>query len=551
VSTEKLPKIDTLIVGAGSAGLCAALKLKNLKPDQNICVIDKAASAGNHNLSGAAVEKNSILELLDSIGPKGKETIDKYQLLSSDVGKDQVFMFMNSKFKISMKPLIKMANFFGLGPGKMQHKGDCLLSVSKLSKCLSEIAIENGIEVIYGFSVKDIIFEQGKASGVILVEQGLDKDRNKQPNYIPEEKIHAERIILCEGCDGLVTKSFISKAGLKRKRTQLYSVGIKEIIKVSDQQYKAFGENTSVHAMGYPIWIPFKGPAMFGGGVMYSMGDNMIAVIMITALDWKECDFNPQDALEHFKHTEFASRYISGGQIIEAGAKMIPEGGWLAVPRDPQTNAIGKANVIIAGDSAGFVNMQKIKGVHLAIKSGLLAAEAIAESETVEKTAEKYTYLIDNSLVAKELKAAENYRQTIAKFGMLAGLPLSALAPILPRWKIEPDYLATETKRYKLKINKEFDKDTFTSLASTAHREDQPSHLLVLNSQPCLECKEKFDSPCITFCPAGVYERINGTLKAANPSNCLHCKTCQRKCPYDNIRWTVPEGGGGPKYINM
>ena len=551
MSTEKQKKIDTLIIGAGSAGLSAALRLKNLKPDQTICVIDKAASAGNHNLSGAAIEKSSLHELLDSICPDWNKSIADGQLLSREVDKDLVYMFLSSKFKVNMKPFIDLAKLFGLGPGQMQHKGDYLLSVSKLSKWLSDIAIEKGIEVIYGFSVKDIIFDEGKASGVILAEQGLDKDRNKQPNYVPEEKVYADQIILCEGCDGLVTESFIKKAGLKRKTNQLYSIGVKEIIKVSDQQYEDFGHNTSVHAMGYPIWMPLKGPAMFGGGVLYAMGNNNIAVGMITALDWKECDFNPQDALEHFKRTKFVSQYIDGGKVVEAGAKMIPEGGWLAVPRDPETNSIGKANVIIAGDSAGFVNMQKIKGVHNAIKSGLLAAQAIAETKSTNKIAVKYTELIDNSSIARELKPAENYRQTIAKFGLEIGLPLSAIAPILPRWKIEPDYEAMKTKKYKLKSNKEFDKDTFTSLASTIHREEQPSHLLILDSSPCLECKEKFGSPCITFCPAGVYEEITGTLKAANPSNCLHCKTCQRKCPYDNIRWTVPEGSGGPKYINM
>ena len=549
-NTTQPKRIDTLIVGAGASGLATAIRLKTLQPESVVCVIDKAAAAGNHNLSGAAMEANCLNDLLDGIAdwqssPQAKE------ILSRKVNKDLVYMFVGKRFKVNMSPFISLARLFGLGQGKMQHKGDLLVSVSRISQWLCEIATGIGVEVLYGFGVKELLFEGEKIAGVIIAAQGLDSSGKAQPNYRPPEKVYADNIVLSEGCDGLATEAFVQKANLLRQANQLYSVGIKEVIKVSKEQYAAFGEATSLHAMGYPLWQPPFDRGIFGGGVMYSMGNEHIAVLMIASLDWQMCDFNPQDALTHFKNTEFVSRFIEGGKVVEAGAKMIPEGGYFALPRCQKTGSIGKDNVIITGDAAGFVDMQKIKGLHNAIYSGIFAAEAIAKAPCPSDAAAIYTSLIEQSSVAKELKQAANYRQTIAKFGMTIGLPLSAISKLLPRWKIEPDYKTTKQKKYRLKGNKEYDKTTFASLSGTSHREMQPCHLKIEDGKKCIDCEEKFGSPCITFCPAGVYEKIAGTLKPANFSNCLHCKTCQRKCPFDNIRWTQPEGAGGTKYQNM
>jgi electron-transferring-flavoprotein dehydrogenase len=232
---------------------------------------------------------------------------------------------------------------------------------------------------------------------------------------------------------------------------------------------------------------------------------------------------------------------------------MIPEGGWYAVPRDPESRSIGKGNVMILGDSAGFVNMLKIKGLHNAIDSGIQAAKAIvATLDKPNAAAQRYTENVEQSNIAKEMKIAKNFRQTVAKFGPLQGMPLSVLGGSLPKFHVEKDYEAMTTAPYRLKPNQSFDKDTFTAVAATAHREEQPSHLTILDPAICTtKCLPVFHAPCITFCPAGVYEAIHGQPKPANPSNCLHCKTCQRKCPFDNIRWTAPEGGGGPRYKRM
>jgi len=350
-----------------------------------------------------------------------------------------------------------------------------------------------------------------------------------------------------------VTERFIEKAGLQRENPQLYSVGVKELIKVSPEQFNEFTAGRVVHAMGYPIWTPIIGPGMFGGGIIYAGAQDHLSVGMIVGADWKYCNFNVQDALTNFKQHRFVRKFIEGGTVVEAGAKMIPEGGFYAIPRDPQTGNIGKSNVIILGDSAGFVNMLKIKGLHNAIDSGMQAAKAIAETlDEPELAASRYTGLIGRSNIAKEMKSARNFRQTVARFGPLQGMPLSVLGGLLPNFKTERDYQAMTIAGYRLKPDQEFDKDTFTAMAATEHREEQPSHLKILDSDVCrTKCTPVFNSPCITFCPAGVYETIHNEVKPANPSNCLHCKTCQRKCPFDNIRWTVPEGGGGPRYKRM
>jgi electron-transferring-flavoprotein dehydrogenase len=208
---------------------------------------------------------------------------------------------------------------------------------------------------------------------------------------------------------------------------------------------------------------------------------------------------------------------------------------------------------MLLGDSAGFVNMCKIKGLHNAIESGIAAAGAIAEALDIPKgLARIYTKRLEDAGVLKEMASAKNFRQTVAKFGPLQGMPLSVLGGLLPKFNIEPDYKEMTTAKYRLRPSVKYDKDTFTAVAATEHREEEPCHLLIGDEKICKQtCLEKYGAPCITFCPAGVYESIHGQPKPANPSNCLHCKTCQRKCPFDNIRWTVPEPTGGPKYKTM
>ena len=548
-------RTTVLIVGAGPAGLAAAIQLKTQKPELDVCVVEKSADLGNHNLSGAVLEPEPLHSLLDSAAPGWKEADIAKEVLANIIDKDDIMFLLGKKLSFNIFFAIHLAKMFRLGFGQMIHKSDYCVSISKLTKWLGQIAKELGAEILTGFAVQDIILDNasGKASEVKLIDQGLDKEGHKQPNYVEGETINADFIVLAEGCDGLVTEKFIEKANLKRQSPQLYSVGVKELIKVSPEQYNKFTKGRVVHAMGYPIWTPVIGPGMFGGGIMYAGAQDHLSVGMIVGADWKYCDFNVQDALTNFKNHSFVKKFIDGGEVVEAGAKMIPEGGYYAIPREPETGNIGKANVMILGDSAGFVNMLKIKGLHNAIDSGIQAAKAIAQSfDNPEKAASVYTELVENSNIDKEMKSAKNFRQTVAKFGPLQGMPISILGGLLPKFNVEKDYEAMTIAKYRLKPRQNFDKDTFTAMAATEHREEEPSHLTILDPEVCkTRCTPLYNSPCITFCPAGVYETINDEVKPANPSNCLHCKTCQRKCPFDNIRWTVPEGGGGPRYKRM
>jgi len=547
--------VSVLIVGAGPAGLAAAIQLKALRPETDVCVIEKGAELGNHNLSGAVLEAEPLHTLLNSAVPGWRDSDTAKDVLASKIDKDNIMFFLGKKVSFNIFFAVKLAKILGLGFGQMIHKGDYSVSISKLTKWLDRLAKELGVEVLTGFAAEDIILDESNnmATGVKLVDQGLDREGNKQPNFAEGEIINTSFVVLAEGCDGLLTEKFIEEAGLQRQSPQLYSVGVKELIKVSSEQYNKFSSGRVVHALGYPLWTPILGPGMFGGGIVYAGVQDHLSVGVIVGLDWKYCDFNPQDALTNFKEHKFVKRFIEGGTVVEAGAKMIPEGGYYAIPRDLVTGAIGKGNVMILGDGAGFVNMLKIKGLHNAIDSGMQAAKAIAETlDNPDRAALRYTELIEQSNVAREMKSAVNFRQAIVKFGPLQGMPLSVFGGLLPKFKVEKDYEAMTPTRYRLKSSLEFDKDTFTAMAATEHREEQPSHLTILDSAICkTECTPRFGSPCITFCPAGVYETVKGEVKSANPSNCLHCKTCQRKCPFDNIKWTVPEGGGGPRYKRM
>ncbi len=548
-------RVTGLVVGAGPAGLATAIQLKSLKPDIDVCVVEKSADLGNHNLSGAVLEPEPLHTLLDAAAPGWRDTDAAKEVLANIIDKDDILFLLGKKLSFNIFFALKLAKIFKLGFGQMIHKGDYSVSISKLTKWMGQIAKDVGAEVLTGFAVNNIVFDEssGRATGVKLVDQGLDKEGNQQPNFTKGEIIHADFIVLAEGCDGLVTETFVTEANLQRQSPQLYSVGVKELIKVSPEQYSKFTSSRVVHAMGYPIWTPIIGPGMFGGGIVYAGAQDHLSVGMIVGADWKYCDLNPQDALTNFKNHRFVRQFIEGGTVVEAGAKMIPEGGYYAIPREPVTGNIGKANVMILGDSAGFVNMLKIKGLHNAINSGIQAAKAIAQTlDKPESAASVYTKLIEKSEISREMKSARNFRQTVAKFGPLQGMPLSILGGLLPQFEIEKDYQAMTVARYRLKPGKNFDKDTFTAMAATEHREEQQSHLTILDADICrTKCTPSFNSPCITFCPAGVYESIHDQVKPANPSNCLHCKTCQRKCPFDNIRWIVPEGGGGPRYQRM
>ncbi len=551
-----------LVVGAGPGGLAAAIAAKSANKDADIVVLEKGEALGNHNLSGAVLEISSLKRLLDEAKPDWLSIEGADHILGREVKKDDVRFLLGKKLTINISPLVKFGKKLRLSFGELDHRGNYIVSISKLTRFLGKVALSLGIEVYPGFGVKEILYNPNKREvyGVKLVDQGLDKKGNPQPNHIKGETITADIIILAEGTDGLVTEDLVTKAGLKRRVNQVFSVGVKEIIRVSKERYELFGNNRAIHTLGYPLWRPILGPSIFGGGFAYSYGDNQIAVGTIVGADWKYCNFNPQKALEDYKRHPFIHQFIEGGEVIEAGVKMVPEGGYYAIPRYKQLsnngkakNTVGYKNVMIIGDSAGFVNMHKIKGLHNAIESGALAGKASIQClKDPDKAAEVYTHLLEQNSVINEMKSARNFRAIVAKLGSTIGLPFSMVGKYLPRLNIESDFNAMTRAMFRYGAPDKFDKMTFVALAGTKHREEQPSHLNILDQKFCItECERIFDRACIMFCPAGVYEQVGDDTLPANPSNCLHCKTCQRKCPFDNIRWTVPEGGGGPRYKQM
>lgn len=554
--------VSILIVGAGPAGLAAAIAAKSAKRDADIVILEKGDALGNHNVSGAVLEIGPLKRLLDEAMPDWRNLEGADHISGRVVQEDEVYFLPGKKLSLNISPLIGFGKKSGLPFGELDKKGNSIVSISKLTRFLGKVASSLGVEIYTSFGVKEILYDQTrkKAYGVRLVDQGLNKEGHPQPNYLKGETITADSIILAEGVDGLVTEDFVAKAGLKRRIHQVFSVGVKEIIRVSKERYELFGDNRVIHTMGYPLWFPVVGPDIFGGGFAYSYGDNQIAIGIIAGADWKYYNFNPQKALRDLKNHPLFHRFIDGGEVIEAGAKIIPEGGYYAIPRHVETNSDGKTtstigykNVIIAGDSAGFVNMLKIKGLHNAIESGSIAGKALIRNlDNPDKIAAIYTSLLEHSSVMKEMESAKNFRAVIAKLGPTMGIPLSVISKYLPEIHMKRDFETMTTAEFTYDAPGKFDKATFVALAGTRHREDQPSHLTILDQNPCIhKCDPLFDRACITFCPAGVYEQVGMNTLPANPSNCLHCKTCQRKCPFDNIRWTVPEGGGGPRYKQM
>ena len=266
--SEQTKKITTLVVGGGPAGLSAAIRLKYQRPDATVCVVEKAAGLGNHNLSGAVLEAHALEMLLDPVVPGWADGEESREVLGSKVEKDKIMFLLGSKIGIDIRFGMEIAKALRLGPGQMIHDGDYSVSICRLTRWLGEIAAKLGVEVMPGFAAEDVILndDNTRVVGIKLVDQGLDRDGYQQPNFVEGETVEADFFVLSEGCDGLVTEKLVEKAGLERKQKQLFSVGVKELIKVNPGQYERFTKGCVVHALGYPLWRPVIGPAMFGGG---------------------------------------------------------------------------------------------------------------------------------------------------------------------------------------------------------------------------------------------------------------------------------------------
>jgi electron-transferring-flavoprotein dehydrogenase len=557
VADRETLEVDILIVGGGPAGMSAALRLAQLQKEKGgeplaIAVLEKSREAGAHMLSGAVLDPSALRDLIPDFKARGAP-------LATEVHHDAVY-FLTRTAKLK----------FPITPPPLHNHGNYVISLNRFVKWLGGLVEADGIDVFTGFAASELIFEGSTLAGVRTGDRGIGRHGEKKATFEPGVDIRAKVTILADGVRGNLTKSLIRQLGLDEGRSpQLYAIGIKELWEVPKDRLPA---GHVIHTMGYPLKMD-----EFGGGFIYAMPDGVISVGFVSGLDYRDPMFDPHVAFQHFKRHPLVAALLHGGQMVRYGAKALPEGGWHTIPR------LYADGVLIAGDAAGFLNSMRLKGVHLAMRSGMLAAEtafeAVRAGDVSAARLEAYERRIDASAVRRELYPVRNVHQSFS-YGLLAGVAYSGLSLVTGGWwfrdpmPAHAGYLrmAKLAEHYKdappdpdstinpAKIDRQltFDRLTNVHFSSTRHAEDQPSHLIVHDAEVCrTRCREEYGNPCIRFCPANVYEMVDaadGTGRKRlqiNASNCVHCKTCDIMDPYQIIDWVPPEGGGGPQYEGM
>ena len=522
--------IDVLIVGGGPAGLAAAIHLKQQMaasaPEASVVVIDKAPRPGYHNLSGASFEP----ACLDELVPGWRDDRRFMEHVTPVEQDDMYFLLAQRAIRVPDRVV----------PKGMHHGGDVTISLSRLTGYLAGKAEAAGVELYNGYAARTLLVEDDRVVGVGLGEMGLSSHGDKS-NHRPVEEIRARVTILADGTRGVLSTQLRERFGAGRN-PQVYSLGIKAVVAFSGEN--PFGTNRVMHTLGYP-----NPSNVFGGGFLYSVGDKLVAVGLILGLDWKYGDLNPQREFERYRSHPFIAGLLKGSVTIATGARTIPEGGF---------HALGKLAVpgaLVIGDGAGFVNMEKIKGIHYGILSGMAAAEtaveglAAADGDGVMLSG--YAKRLEERGVLPAMRHARNYRQSF-RWGIYVGAPLSLVQSAIPRrLGMEPDFQGTKRGA---RLNHEdpggMDGATFVSLTGSLHREDEPAHMTILDPTACVTCEADYANSCTAFCPGQVY-RWDGSKIVLSASNCLHCMTCAVKCPLENIRWMPPEGGEGPRFKQM
>lgn len=526
---------DVVIVGAGPAGLSCAIRLKQLSPDTSVCVLEKGSEVGAHLLSGAAFEPRALDELIPDWKEKGapletKATAEKF-----------LFLTKNKAFRLP-------------NPPQMNNHGNYIISLGALGKWLAEQAEGLGVEIFAGFAAAEILFDDNNAvMGVATGDMGIGKNGERTAHFEPGVELHAKQTVFAEGCHGSLTKQLIAHYDLRKDSSpQTYGLGVKEIWEVSTDKHQ---KGLTVHTLGWPM-----DTQTYGGSWMYHYGDNLVSVGFVTGLDYKNPYLSPFEEMQRFKTHPEIKPIFEGGRRIAYGARAIVEGGLQSLPK------LTFVGGMLIGDTAGFLNVPKIKGNHAAMKSGMIAAESlIGQIESgVENTA--YTTNFKNSWLYKELCKVRNIRPGF-HFGLWAGL-LHAAFQTIGGWllpytlKNHADHAQTgKAKDYEpIAYPKPdgvltFDRLTSVQASNTYHEEDQPAHLRLKDpAVPIAVNLPEFAEPAQRYCPAAVYEVIeeaNAKKFVINAQNCVHCKTCDIKDPSQNIVWTVPQGGGGPNYPNM
>ena len=548
-------EVDVLIVGGGPAGMSAALRMAQLQKEKGgeplaIAVLEKAREAGAHMLSGAVLDPSTLKDLVPDFREKGAP-------LASEVHADSVY-FLTRTGKVR----------FPFTPAPLQNHGNYIISLNRFVKWMGGLVEAEGIDIFTGFSASELLYQGDRVVGVRTGDRGIDKYGTPKSTFEPGVDIRAKVTILADGVRGNLTKQLVRRLALDEGRSpQLYAIGIKELWEVPKDRIEP---GTVIHTMGFPLRMD-----EFGGGFIYAMPDGVLSVGFVSGLDYRDPMFDPHVTFQHFKRHPLVAALLEGGQMVRYGAKALPEGGWHTIPR------VYADGVLIAGDAAGFLNSMRLKGVHLAMRTGMLAAEtafeAVRAGDTSAARLQPYEAAIKTSAVRKELYPVRNVHQSFS-YGLLPGVMYSGLSLVTGGWWYRDpmpahagyERMAKVGEFYKdgrpdvdapvrpAKIDRQltFDRLTNVHFAGTRHAEDQPSHLIVHDADICrTRCRVEYGNPCTRFCPANVYEMVdNGegakTLQI-NASNCVHCKTCDIMDPYQIIDWVPPEGGGGPQYDGM
>ena len=550
MSERDIMEYDVVTVGAGPAGLAFAIRLKQLRPELGVCVIEKASTVGAQILSGAVIEPESLNALLPEWGANPPP-------VCVPVTKDE-FWFLRDATRATKSPLV---------PPQMHNRGNFIVSLGALCAWLAPQAEALGVEIYPGFAAAEPLFDEaGAVRGVRIGDMGVAKDGTHKAGYTQGIDIHAKTTVLAEGCRGSLGKQLIAKYGLDADcDPQTYGIGLKEL-----WQLPAGRVDTGkvMHTLGWPL-----DNATYGGSFVYHLDRDRVAVGFVAGLDYTDPLFRPWEAFQQFKNHALIKPLLEGGSIVSAGARALIEGGWQSLPRLEMPGAL------LVGDAAGLMNVPKIKGTHQAIRSGMLAAEHIAATGT----AAGYDAKLRASPAMAELRKVRNIRPGFQRglwFGLAnAGWETATLG--LSPWTLKNhadwsslDRLDAATAATLPGPNAESPRqpgwtarslpprDRLASVyfAATEYDEDQPVHLHVADTNICVtRCAEEYGNPCQRFCPAGVYEIVadlmpdgsSGKRLQINAANCVHCKTCDIKDPYEIITWVTPEGGSGPNYQNL
>ncbi len=533
---------DVVIIGGGPSGLSCAIRLKQINPDCNVCVLEKGSEIGAHLLSGAVFEPRALDELIPDWKEKGAP-------LTTKAGKDS-FVFLTETGAKTLPT-----------PPQMNNHGNYIISLGALAQWLASEAENLGVEIFPGFAAAEVLYnDQQQVIGIATGDMGLNEDGNRTDAFEPGMEIHARQVVFAEGCRGSLTKEVKARYELDKDcDPQTYGLGIKEVWEINPDKHK---EGSIMHTIGWPM-----DSRTYGGSWLYHMADNLVSVGFVVGLDYSNPTLSPYQEMQRFKTHPRIKDLLEGGKRISYGARTLSEGGWQSIPK------LAFPGGVLVGDSAGLLNVPKIKVNHTAMKSGMIAAEAIIQAlkdkpeDDFGLICDSYEPLFQKSWIAKELKSVRNIRPAF-HYGLWAGIAISAVETItmglLPytlrnhddHSQLQPLADVTPIQYPKPDGEITFDRLTSVSFSNTNHGEDQPIHLTLKDiTVPASINLSIYGGPEQYYCPAGVYEFIDNGDQShklqINAQNCVHCKCCDIKDPTQNIDWVTPQGGDGPNYSGM